>query len=65
MNKSETAFLELLTAGLWGREAREEMLRDSDVDWERVVELARQQTVVDRKIFPFKWVYRLQRKSDK
>ena len=46
MNKSETAFLELLTAGLWGREVREEMLRDSDVDWERVVELARQQTVV-------------------
>ncbi len=46
MNKSETAFLELLTAGLWGREVREEILRDSDVDWERVVELARQQTVV-------------------
>ena len=46
MSVSELAFLELLTAGLWGREVREEMLRDSDVDWERVVELARQQTVV-------------------
>ena len=46
MSKSEIAFLELLNAGLWGREVREEMLRDSDIDWERVVELARQQTVV-------------------
>ena len=46
MNKSETAFLELLKAGLWGTEVREGDFLDKDIDWERVVELARQQTVV-------------------
>ena len=43
---SEQAFLELLKAGLWGTEVREESFLNKDIDWERVVELARQQTVV-------------------
>lgn len=46
MNKSEVAFLELLKVGLWGTAVHEEAFRDDDIDWERVVELARQQTVV-------------------
>ena len=46
MNKSEKAFLDLMTAGLWGTKVEEEAFGDDDIDWERVVELARQQTVV-------------------
>ena len=46
MNKSESAFLELLKAGLWGTAVHEDAFRDSDIDWERVVELAREQTVL-------------------
>ena len=46
MSISEKAFLELLKAGLWGTEVREESFLNKDIDWERVVELARQQTVV-------------------
>ena len=46
MNKSEKAFLELLKVGLWGTAVHEEAFRDDDIDWERVVDLARQQTVV-------------------
>lgn len=43
---SEQAFLELLKAGLWGTEVREGDFLDKDIDWEQVVELAREQTVV-------------------
>lgn len=43
---SEQAFLELLKAGLWGKEVREGDFLDKDIDWEQVVELAREQTVV-------------------
>lgn len=45
MNKSETAFLELLKTGLWGTEAQKEDFLDKNIDWERVSELGHQQTV--------------------
>ena len=46
MNKTESAFLELLKAGLWGTAVHENAFRDSGIDWERVVVLAREQTVL-------------------
>lgn len=46
MSVSELAFLELLKAGLWGTAVKRGDFTDSGIDWERVVELARQQTVV-------------------
>lgn len=46
VSKSEIAFLELLKAGLWGTAVQSSDFAEGDVDWERVVELARQQTVV-------------------
>lgn len=46
MNKTECAFLELLKAGLWGTAVHDEDFSDSDINWERVVELAREQTVL-------------------
>ncbi len=46
MDRSEEAFIKLYQAGLWGLDVHDEEFRDEAIDWERVVELARQQTVV-------------------
>lgn len=46
MTRSEQAFLTLYRAGLWSMPVGDEDFREEGIDWERVVELARQQTVV-------------------
>lgn len=44
MNRSQTQFIELLKAGLWGRAADAELFSDG-VDWKAVLRLAKEQTV--------------------
>lgn len=45
MDKSEQSFVELYKAGLWGTEVRDDQFQNAEIDWERVAELGRQQTV--------------------
>lgn len=45
MDSSSQAFLALYKAGLWGTAVGDEQFQDNEIDWERVSELSRQQTV--------------------
>lgn len=46
MNRSETQFLELLRAGLWGTAADQDQFKPDSVDWKAVLRIAMEQTML-------------------
>ena len=46
MNRSQTQFLELLRAGLWGVPANADDFRPGSVDWRAVLRIAKEQTMM-------------------
>ena len=46
MNRSQTQFLELLRAGLWGVPANADDFRPGSVDWLAVLRIAKEQTMM-------------------
>lgn len=46
MNKSQTQFLELLRAGLWGVAANPDNFKPGSVDWQAVLRIAKEQTML-------------------
>ena len=46
MNKSQTQFLELLRAGLWGVAANADNFKPGSVDWRAVLRIAKEQTMM-------------------
>ena len=46
MNKSQTQFLELLRAGLWGVAADPDNFKPGSVDWQDVLRIAKEQTML-------------------
>ena len=46
MNRSQTQFLELLRAGLWGVAADPENFKPDSVDWRAVLRIAKEQTML-------------------
>ena len=46
MNKSQTQFLEILRAGLWGVAADPENFKPDSVDWKAVLRVAKEQTML-------------------
>ena len=46
MNRSQTQFLELLRAGLWGVAANADDFRPDSVDWRAVLRIAKEQTMM-------------------
>lgn len=46
MNRSQTQFLELLRAGLWGVAADPENFKPDSVDWKAVLRIAKEQTML-------------------
>ena len=46
MNRSQTQFLELLRAGLWGVAADPEIFKPDSVDWKAVLRIAKEQTMM-------------------
>ena len=45
MNRSQTQFLELLRAGLWGIAANPDHFKPGSVDWRAVLRIASEQTM--------------------
>ena len=46
LNRSQTQFLELLRAGLWGVAADAENFKPDSIDWQAVLRIAKEQTMV-------------------